>query len=378
MHSQRSALIKRLRIAIVLLFVGVISAGYLVGRRLVDANPRSAFASPTPVKRTRASQLTKYSAFPHNVKAHQVECNSCHKFPSDNWNKVRSKADAFPDITEYPRHETCLNCHRQQFFRGSVPPICTICHTNPGPRNSTRHPFPNPREIFDTSQKGKTAVSDFAISFPHSKHVDAGEESCSQCHQTLQAQGESPEEFVTAQPANWGDKFWLKKGTFKSTPISHQTCFMCHSSDTGIAPEPSNCAACHKLRPAEARSDFDAKLASTMKITDKVTLDSWRRRDSSGKFRHEWTSHAELACSTCHSVEKINTLDAATKKVSISSCSMCHVTTTAAEGGALNAELESRRSNPKFECIKCHITFGKLPVPDSHLKALAGGMAKLR
>jgi hypothetical protein len=57
---------------------------------------------------------------------------------------------------------------------------------------------------------------------------------------------------------------------------------------------------------------------------------------------------------------------------------MCHVSATAAEGGALNSELESRRSNPKFECIKCHVTLGKLPVPDSHVKALAVGFAQLR
>jgi len=181
MNTRRSVNMRRLHITVVLLFVAFASGGYLASRRHVDAHSSSAEAVPTPVKRTRARQPKKYSAFPHNIKAHQVECSSCHKFPSDNWNKVRSKADAFPDITEYPRHETCLNCHRQQFFRGAVPTICTICHTNPGPRNSSRHPFPNPREIFDASPKGKTAVSDFAISFPHAKHVEgASEESCSQ------------------------------------------------------------------------------------------------------------------------------------------------------------------------------------------------------
>jgi hypothetical protein len=111
-----------------------------------------------------------------------------------------------------------------------------------------------------------------------------------------------------------------------------------------------------------------------MKINDKVTLDAWRRRDSSGTFRHEWFSHAELACAACHNVEKMNTLDAATKKVPITSCSACHVTATADEGGALNFEIQARRSNPKFECTKCHIAFGKLPVPDSHLKALGSGI----
>ncbi|MBK8302992.1 MAG: hypothetical protein IPK98_06175 [Chloracidobacterium sp.] len=60
----------------------------------------------------------------------------------------------------------------QQFFKGAKPNICSICHTNPSPRDSTRHPFPNPREIFDASPKGKTATSDFVVGFPHDKHID--------------------------------------------------------------------------------------------------------------------------------------------------------------------------------------------------------------
>src|SRR5205085_11436129 len=108
----------------------------------------------------------------------------------------------------------------QQFFNGTPPVICSICHTNPSPHNSTRHPFPNPGEIFDLSPKGRQAVSDFAISFPHDKHIDIvsqnrnrnseivnaafanenrrrGEESCSVCHQTYKAQDKSDDEFVT-------------------------------------------------------------------------------------------------------------------------------------------------------------------------------------
>ena len=338
----------------------------------------------------------KYSAFPHNTKAHQIECASCHKFPSANWNKVRTGDAAFADITDYPKHESCLNCHRQQFFRGTRPAICSICHTNPGPRDSSRHPFPNPREIFDASAKGKTASSDFEIGFSHEKHVDIvtasggarsiftpvsftarrrAEESCAVCHTTMRPQGDTSDEYLTKTPATLGDAFWLKKGTFKSVPIGHTTCFTCHSADSGLPPSPTDCATCHKLKQAAPPADFDAKLAATMGVTERTILDAWRRRDSSGTFRHEFASHNELSCDTCHNVQTMNTLDAKTKRVAVTSCSMCHVTATVDDGGAMNFEVQSRKTNPAFNCAKCHVVFGKQPVPESHLKAIidAGG-----
>ena len=338
-----------------------------------------------------------YSQFPHSVKAHQLECASCHKFPSPNWNKVRTGSDAFPDITEYPRHESCLNCHRAQFFRGNPPAICTICHVNPSPRDSRRHPFPNPREIFDQSTKGKIATSDFVVSFPHDKHIDivssldkpsgpfmrvafsrvnAMQDSCSVCHVTLQPQGEAQEEYLTKPPADVGDKFWLKRGTFKSVPIGHTTCFNCHSQDSGLSPAPTSCNTCHKLKPPQPPADFDAKLASRMGVADKPMLDLWSRRISAGTFRHEWFSHAELSCSTCHNVNTINTADHLTTKVPVTACAACHATATADEGGVLNYEVESRNKNKSFQCTKCHIVFGSKPIPESHLKALRAATGK--
>jgi hypothetical protein len=325
-----------------------------------------------------------------------LECSSCHKFPSDNWNKVRAGADAFPDITEYPKHESCLGCHKQQFFRGTPPNICSICHTNPGPRDSSRHPFPNPREIFDQSAKGKKAESDFAIHFSHEKHIDIvtasggvrspfrnasfssrrrAEESCSVCHKTLKPQGDSSDEYVTKPPSSVGDGFWLKKGTFKSVPISHTTCFTCHSQDSGIEPAPTNCATCHKLKPTAPPPDFDPAFAAQIGVEDRTMLDAWRRRDSSGTFRHEFQSHSEMSCDTCHNVQTINTLDARTMRVAVSSCAMCHVTATVDDGGAMNYEVQLRKTNANFRCTKCHVVFGTKPIPQSHLNAIvdAGG-----
>jgi hypothetical protein len=353
----------------------------------VSSQTRRVRAQPRP---------RKYSSFPHDQKAHAIECSSCHKFPSDNWNKVRTGSDAFPDATEYPKHESCIGCHKQQFFRGTPPVICSICHTNPGPRDSSRHPFPNPREIFDASPKGKKAESDFAIHFSHEKHIDIvtasgairspfrnasfsprrrAEESCSVCHKTLQPQGDSSDEYVTKRPTSIGDGYWLKKGTFKSVPIGHTTCFTCHSQDSGIEPAPSSCSTCHKLKPTAPPADFDAAFAAQVGVADRVTLDAWRRRDSSGTFRHEFQSHAEMSCDTCHNVQTLNTLDAATKRVAVSSCAMCHVTATVDDGGAMNFEVQSRKTNANFRCTKCHVVFGTKPIPQSHLKAIvdAGG-----
>src|SRR5688500_7461321 len=346
--------------------------------------------------RPRAKATQRSAEFPHNVKAHSIACSSCHKFPSTNWNKVRPAADAFPDITEYPRHESCLNCHRQQFFKGARPAICSVCHTAASPKGSPRHPFPNPREIFDLSAKGKNARSDFEISFPHDKHIDivsaagatrspfrnaafprarAAEESCSVCHKTLQPQGDTSDEYVTKPPVNLGEGFWLKKGTFKTVPTSHATCFTCHSQESGLEPAPTSCSTCHKIRQHGPAGDFDAKLAARMGSPDRITLDAWRKRDSSGKFRHEWVSHADLSCDTCHNVQTMNTVDFRTKKVGISSCGTCHATATSAEGGALNLELDSRKANPTFQCTKCHIVFATRPMPEPHTQPTpaAGG-----
>ncbi len=329
----------------------------------------------------------KYSEFPHDK--HKFDCDSCHKFPSSNWKSVRS--DPFPDISDYPRHDSCLKCHRQQFFgSGAKPVICSICHINPSPRDSSRWPFPNPRENFDKTTKGKTATSDFGVTFPHLIHVEivsshrtskpslinasfiaGAEDSCKVCHQTYKPQGDSDDEYFTKPPADLGDRFWLKKGTFKTTPLGHTVCFTCHSEDSGIQPAPSSCGTCHSLKIPLKSSDFDPEIASAMKIEDKVMLDAWRRRDSSATFRHEWATHADLECANCHKVAQINTLDPATRRIDINSCAVCHITATVDDGGILNYEVAERSKSPKFRCVKCHLAYGSSSIPETHTKAIA-------
>jgi hypothetical protein len=145
-------------------------------------------------------------------------------------------------------------------------------------------------------------------------------------------------------------------------------------------PAPNSCSTCHKLKQPLGKTDFDARLATAMSVTDKIMLTAWRKRESAGKFRHEWFSHNELACSTCHNVAAMNTTVAQTRKVKVLSCggdgTGCHITPTSDDGGALNFEIDSRKTNAKFECVKCHISFGKSAIPESHLNAVAGMKAK--
>jgi hypothetical protein len=148
-----------------------------------------------------------YSRFVHQTEQHRAACSSCHTFPSKNWKQVRKGDDAFPDITEFPEHQACLNCHRQQFFARErpVPQICSNCHVKATPIDTSRHPFPSLGETFRSTAKGRDFVSEFKIFFPQDKHEDA------------------------------------------ELPRSHSTCFTCHNQESELSPLPPNCDACHKL-----------------------------------------------------------------------------------------------------------------------------------
>jgi hypothetical protein len=192
----------------------------------------------------------------------------------------------------------------------------------------------------------------------------------------MSPQGTSDDEFLTKPPANIGEDFWVKKGMFKSAPIGHTVCFTCHNPDSGILPVQQSCGTCHRLKPPQLPADFDPKLAASMSIDDKPMMDAWRRRESAGKFSHEFFAHVDLSCATCHNVLTMNTADPATRKVSISACATCHATATSDDGGAINYEIDQRKASPAFQCVKCHITFGKLPVPETHLKAVSDAAGK--
>ena len=317
-----------------------------------------------------------YSRFSHGTHAtrEKLACDSCHKFPTKNWNQVRKGDAAFPDVAEFPEHASCLNCHRKQFFARErpAPSICANCHVNVTPRDTARFLFPSLGDVSSSLKVKIDSTSEFVVSFPHAKHGDV---ECSVCHQTYQPQGNSDEEYVTKPPKNLGDNFWLKKGSFKTIPNSHTGCFVCHNADAGIPPAPSDCNVCHKLvissRPLKV--DFDPKLAETIGTADLTIMANWRRRFSSGTFRHEGGEHPNINCLNCHNIPTMNTTDRQSLRVPVRTCGGaegCHITATSDDGGILNYEIDQRKATATFVCAKCHLGFGKEPVPASHVDAI--------
>jgi hypothetical protein len=365
---------------------------------------RSTSARQSQRGRTPRPPRINYSQFSHTThfEKQKLACDSCHKFPTKNWKELRKGDAAFPDIAEFPEHSSCLNCHREQFFARErpAPAICGNCHVAVTPRDTTRWLFPSLGDLTDTKLKRRDTVSEFAVGFPHDKHLEVvgfnkpyraqetpfttvafrsnaqeAPKSCAVCHQLHQPQGDSNDEYATKPPQNIGDAFWLKKGTFMTAPASHTTCFTCHNPDSGIPPESKDCNGCHKLRVAPApRVDFDPKLPAVTATTDSIALRQWKTRFSAGAFRHEGGAHPAVSCLNCHNVPEMNLLTPTTLKVPVRSCGGtdgCHVTATIDEGGALNFEIDAKKKDPKFECTKCHLQFGRDALPEDHLKALA-------
>src|SRR5438067_8168785 len=410
-------------------------------------------AVAAPQKRTQPRRSPKtsipskpkidYAKFSHqtHVVTQKLACNSCHKVPSKNWKEMRKGDAAFADVTDFPEHPSCFNCHRRQFFARErpAPTICSNCHLAVTPRDTARWLFPSLGDVTDPKLKRREFVSEFGVGFPHDKHIDvvglnvpaspnrglfvnalfryrtgSGSDrvnpdrrlalgrqekkppppkSCPVCHETYQPQGKSSEEYVTKPPKNLGDNFWLKKGTFKTIPNSHAICFTCHNADSGLAPEPKDCNVCHKLvspvtEPGAVATghstlkvDFEPKLLSVMGITDPNILARWSRRISAGAFRHEGGEHPDLNCLNCHNVAKFNTIDPKTLKVPVRSCGGaegCHITTTADEGGAMNFELDQKKKDPNFVCTKCHVTFGREAAPQDHPQAIPTPKPKVK
>jgi cytochrome c7-like protein/class III cytochrome C family protein len=358
-----------------------------------------------PATRQQAPKKPRidYTNFSHrtHVEQQKLECSSCHKLPTRNWKEVRKGDDAFPDVAEFPEHNSCLNCHREQFFARErpAPSICSNCHVAVTPKNTVRFIFPSLGEPFFTSKRAEAFNSEFVVAFPHDKHGDdvvseyrpreeqlrivaasfrsnnssasPEQKNCTICHKLYKPQGNSKEEFVTLPPKNLAeDAFWLRKGTFQNTPLTHTLCFTCHSTDSGLEPLPTNCGTCHKFRNSGMQHDYDPKIAATMGVTDPLTLIRWSRR-SAIRFRHEHEVHKELTCDTCHVVSAMNLLNEKTL-VSVKSCggegSGCHVESN--NEGILNFEIDQKKKKPDFQCTKCHLNLGKQAVPADHLEAL--------
>jgi hypothetical protein len=350
-----------------------------------------------------------YSSFSHRTPQHRRRaCDSCHQSPTANWASVRAKGAAFPDVTDYPGHASCLDCHRRQFFSGARPSICSVCHSVVSPRADARHPFQNPEELFARAPGKRKAASDFVVNFPHDRHQDVmararpevnggrgvgfvrasllrqeaakDVDSCSLCHRTYQPQGDSAEEYATAPPTDLGENelripaFWMKKGMLKTTPGSHASCFNCHWQDGGERPLSSDCAGCHTPAPPAAAPlakplDAAPTHPSVKGLTDASALAQWAGRRVA-RFKHEQGNHQSVGCTACHvTITAARRLGPGTLDVPIQTCasSNCHGATRPPKN-VIFREVEQRRKpdGAGYQCAKCHLQYGREPTPKSH------------
>src|ERR1041384_7019076 len=100
----------------------------------VQAAPQKRNSQRRRTQKPKASPQPKvdYTKFSHttHVVNQKLACGSCHKVPSKNWNVMRKGDAAFPDVSDFPEHSSCLSCHKEQFFARErpAPSICSNCH----------------------------------------------------------------------------------------------------------------------------------------------------------------------------------------------------------------------------------------------------------
>lgn len=282
---------------VVLLLMLVFNTSSVVGEASSQAQQLSQVRR---VKKKIGSTKTRvdYSQFSHSthVDKEKPACDGCHKFPTANWEQVRKGDAAFPDVADFPQHESCLDCHRQQFFARErpAPAICSNCHVNVTPRDTTRFLFPSLGDVSSTQPKRKSA-SEFAINFPRDKHDEE----------------------------------------VKISPKSHTNCFSCHNVEAELAPAPKDCHVCHKFDfrpPASSRHHARVSAAQQqMKVRDNADY---------SKFQHSSAYHARLPCLLCHRRENSAARPAMPGGKDHAPCAGCHVKQFADSSSAI--------------CTNCH------------------------
>ena len=289
-----------------------------------------------------------YTKFSHATKKHQAACENCHKIPSLGWQKV----SAFPDLKDFPGHDACVSCHRNQFFKGARPQICSDCHVRTSPRDEARYAFPNP-----------AAKLQFTIEFPHDRHQDViallrKVDQRNRVSNHARGADDKPQTFnnctichgprSTPTGVAWPDAFVPKAETFKSAPTGHYACFNCHWKNQ--QPIATNCAGCHKL----AAAPFTQAIAPT-----RISL----------KFMHDGGGEKKVhvaECTTCHiNITKSATLRGLKPDVPITSCTECHNREGLRQD--VSKELLAIDRNKSFVCVYCHTSnIGTQDPPASH------------
>jgi hypothetical protein len=312
----------------------------------------------------------KYSAFQHSSDKHKsLTCDACHKVPTA-WTAKR----AFPDVADFPNHDACVRCHRQQFFTrqsfaGGGPVICTVCHVRAAPREDGRFVFGNPNGAAQPTKPRD--ARQFTIEFPHDKHQNViasilpgrssitafihasflneqtGDQkkpdynNCSICHQRN-------DNLVIATLSPQPDAATQSNKFFKTMPHAHDSCFNCHWKNQKPASE--DCGGCHKP------SNTFAAMTAPKRI--------------SAMFSHEGGKGEHMnECTTCHiNITRANTLRGLTPDVPIAACITCHKDnkkTTYPKLTTIEEEFEQFKKTSN--CTYCHTAdVGKKKPPASH------------
>jgi hypothetical protein len=205
-------------------------------------------------------------------------------------------------------------------------------------------------------------------------------DNCATCHLT--------DERAPAAIAVGGTEATFKpeaKGTFKSVPSGHASCFNCHWQSQ--KPLKDDCAGCHlsqgaytKLKRAAAAAE--APLPGVLSPSAVQWFKTWPRewpKRLSIKFRHETANH-DIGCTTCHiNITQMETLNIPKADVPIATCAPCHNSTSPVlrkESGNLTifsemTEEAKDKDNKTYTCIGCHTgLIGRERPPCSHYLVL--------
>lgn len=362
--------------------------------------------SPQPRTPSRARTARDYSRFrhaDHRPPVAKLDCESCHTIASPAAPDTVAAATR-PSIKGYPYHDSCVNCHRQQFFRGASPAICTVCHTRSSPRLTSRdvHPFPK--------QSAQAIAREFPGYFPHELHQsliardlkpphDDGNawsaahasqslidetppsqalDNCAVCH-TPETRAPS-----TIKVGGTEEIFKPEAGTFKTVPAGHASCLNCHWQSQ--KPTKEDCAGCHlspveftkKKRAAGAEAPLPGLLSPNAVQWFKTWPREWPKRLSI-KFRHQTENH-DIGCTTCHiNITQMETLNIPQADVPIETCAPCHnsaspVLRKEAVNLTIFSEMsgeEKDKDNKTNTCIGCHTSvIGRERPPCSHYLVL--------
>lgn len=365
---------------------------------------------PQGTKTSAASGATarNYSRFKHEdhrLPVAKLDCADCHTISSPLEPDLVAAATK-PSAAGYPYHDSCVRCHRQQFFKGASPAICSVCHTRSSPRLAARDMLKFPK------QDEQQIAREFPGYFPHSTHqsVIARQKSVPPSQQALtnwsfarasfraveDAPPRLPENCATChltderEPvaiAVGGTETAFKpevKGTFKTVPSGHASCFNCHWQSQ--KPVKDDCAGCHlsqdeytkKKRAASLQAQLPGLLSPKAAEWFKTWPRDWPKRLSI-KFRHDTANH-NIGCTSCHiNLMQMETLNIPKADVPIATCAPCHISTSPVlrrEGGNLTIFSEMTAEAKDTEnrtntCIGCHTSvIGRERPPCSHYLVL--------